>query len=418
MRRAFVKCVTIATLACVATVFSLKTASAALLYNPIVTVVGDGVTTGTAGATVTIDLFNNSVAAQVSPVSTVSYNSGSTGTRLVDAYSATTEGSLANNGALSDAAALGQSYVGTGYAYSAGYDAQTGTATVATTANRVVGNVTVTAGSLSNATVLASSPLATQYAGTSPSLRAAVGSDNTSNPAAVYTAGTSGTSTSCGFRNFTTNTQLGSSVTNTRTVQLLGGHLFGSSDSGAYVGISVIDPVALTETMVVTTGASSSTASPAAFALFDDPTVGTATTYGYNVAYIADRGDQTEANYGGIQKWTYNGTSWTLAYTLKDSIIGSADKGYQGLAGEMDATTGKITLFATDLNATVLQQVTDTGAGSAFTTLATAGADYAFRGVALAPAATQIPEPGTLALLGIGALLGLVAFARRRLRRA
>ena len=50
-------------------VSSLKTASAeTLLYNPIVTVVGDGTATGTAGgATVSVDLFNNSVAGQARP---------------------------------------------------------------------------------------------------------------------------------------------------------------------------------------------------------------------------------------------------------------------------------------------------------------------------------------------------------------
>ena len=48
--------------------------------------------------------------------------------------------------------------------------------------------------------------------------------------------------------------------------------------------------------------------------------------------------------------------------------------------------------------------------------LATAPANYAFRGVALAPAAT--PEPGTFALLGVGAILGLGAFASRRSRRS
>jgi hypothetical protein len=360
------------------------------------------------------------VAAQASPVSSVSFNSGSSGTRLVDTYNSTTEGCLANNEALSGAAALGQSYVGTGYAYVAGYDAATGTAGVATgTANRVVGNVAVTAGSVSNAVVLASSPSTSQYNGSN--IRAAVGGDDTSSPTALYTAGTagSGLTATAGFRNFSTNTQLGSSVTNTRTVQMLGGYLFGSSDSGAYVGISVINPVAQTETMVITTGASSSAASPAAFALFYDKTVGTATNYGYNVAYIADRGDQSGETTGvngtkGIEKWTYNGTSWTEAY-----VLGSTSPSFfEGLAGEMDAATGLVTLFTTTVDGMTLQQVTDTGSGAAFTTLATAGTNYTFRGVALAPAATQTPEPGTFALLGIGALMGLAACAWRRLRRA
>ena len=177
------------------------------------------------------------------------------------------------------------------------------------TANRVVGNVTVTAGNVSNATVLASSPLASQYAGSSPSLRSAVGSDNTSNPAAVYTAGTSGTAASCGFRNFTspgTGTQLTTLATNTRTVEMLGGYLFGSSDSGStFVGVSVISTtgVAQTEAILVQTGASSSRTptprsspcsmtgpSPTGYThnFAQRPNV----TIPYNVAYIADRGSE------------------------------------------------------------------------------------------------------------------------------
>ena len=82
-------------------------------------------------------------------------------------------------------------------------------------------------------------------------------------------------------------------------------------------------------------------------------------------------------------------------------------KGYHGLAGEMDATTGMVTLFARRSDGE-LQQVTDTLAPDSLrryaTTLATAGANYGFRGVALAPLLDS--EPGTFALLGIGATDG------------
>ena len=44
--------------------FAINSASAGLLYNPVVTVVGDGTTTGGAGVTTSINVYNNSVAGQ------------------------------------------------------------------------------------------------------------------------------------------------------------------------------------------------------------------------------------------------------------------------------------------------------------------------------------------------------------------
>jgi hypothetical protein len=56
-----------------------------------------------------------------------------------------------------------------------------------------------------------------------------------------------------------------------------------------------------------------------------------------------------------------------------------------------------------------LVSVTDIGSGSALSTLATAGANTAFRGVEL----LVVPEPTTAALAGFG-LLALVLFRRFR----
>jgi hypothetical protein len=84
------------------------------------------------------------------------------------------------------------------------------------------------------------------------------------------------------------------------------------------------------------------------------------------------------------------------------------------LAGQLDAATGQVTLFATTAEAANrLQQVTDTGANSTFTTLAslTSNDNLIFRGVALAP----IPEPGSLALL-VCALATAAGFYCRRWR--
>jgi hypothetical protein len=389
-------------------VFAVGSASAGLLYNPTVTVVGDGTITtvpsGT-GVMTSIYIYNNTVAAQAAPISSTSYNSGAGGTRLVNSLTATSEGSLTNNPGISDAAAIGGSYAGTAYVYDSGYDAANGTASVnaaAANANRSLGQVNVTASLATGATVLKTQTQASAYAGNN--IRGATGDNTGTN---LYSAGT-GTAATAGWRNFVTNTQLPSgTLTNVRTVELLGGNLFGSTGSGTTVGIYLLDAAGVNPATTYVTTGTSSDHSPYEFALFNDLT-NPAKLNGYNVAYIADDAVPTGDLNGGIEKWTYNGTAWTQAYVLKDPNV----TGYRGLAGQLDPTTGLVTLFASTADALKLQQVTDTGAASSFTTLASfATADNRFfRGVALAP--VVVPEPSAC-LLAVMAVIGAVAIRRR-----
>lgn len=382
-------------------------AFAGLLYRPVVTVVGDGtVATSGNGYTTSVYLYSNSVANQAAPLSSTSYNSSASGTRLVNSTSATSEGALSNNPGLSDKAALGQSYSGTGYAYSAGYDAANNTSAVngaATNAKRALGDVQVSATSVSGATVLQTQTQASAYAANN--IRGATGDDTGT---AIYSAGT-GSGTTGGWRNFGSNTILSAAPTNVRTVELLGGSLFGSTGSGSTVGIYKIDPTGSSAAAPFVTTGTSSNHSPYEFALFND-TSNQNSINGYNVAYIADDGAAGAAA-GGIEKWVYNGSSWTQSYILRDAQL-SAGVYYRGLAGQLDSSTGQITLFASTSDGLKLQQVTDLGGASAFTTLATAPTNMVFRGVALAP----VPEPGTVVLAGLAAVCGL--FVARRNRRA
>jgi hypothetical protein len=162
--------------------------------------------------------------------------------------------------------------------------------------------------------------------------------------------------------------------------------------------------------------------------------------------YVADSGNPKGDNNGsgnspqglsdgGLQKWTFNGTSWVLDYTLSSGLnlvsdttacgsnqVNCGTTGLIGLTGEVVGNT--VELFATnstlsDLDQTYLYGITDllsdtTNPGTeSFTVLDTAAPDTNIRGVAFAPSVAQVPEPSTLALFGVFAL-GLLAMRSRR----
>jgi hypothetical protein len=132
------------------------------------------------------------------------------------------------------------------------------------------------------------------------------------------------------------------------------------------------------------------------------PTTGTHSPYGFwfkdaNTLYVAD--DGAVAAGGGIQKWTYSGSTWTLAYTLLNN--GTTTTGCRSVTGTV--VGGNTVLYATSsATGTPLITVTDTGAGATATTLATAPANTAFRSVIFGPvpplllSATAAPAAGSL----------------------
>jgi hypothetical protein len=124
---------------------------------------------------------------------------------------------------------------------------------------------------------------------------------------------------------------------------------------------------------------------------FDSSTTSPESAYGFffadaNTLYVAD--DRALPN-GGVQKWTFDGLTWTLQYTLN----GGLGAGCRGLTGSVSG--GVVTLIATTgeavstPNHVVIAQ--DQGAASAFSTIATTVPNTALRGIAFAPAAVSEP---------------------------
>jgi hypothetical protein len=188
---------------------------------------------------------------------------------------------------------------------------------------------------------------------------------------------------------------------NNRIIQSIGGNLYFSTNMGTQ-GIYQITghptTTGNTATPLITaaqvTGGSLGS-SPFGFA-FSTPNITTGT-----VAYIAD---MTAAV--GVQKLTFNGTNWTFNYSFIPASGGLSD-----LA--VDFTGANPVLFA--VSPTNLWSVTDTGTGGSMNAIASAGTNFAFRGIEL----VAVPEPTTWALLGLGiASSGLVYWRKHRQSKA
>jgi len=259
-------------------------------------------------------------------------------------------------------------------------------ANAASAVNRVVGLVNISTGSADTTTALSS--------GTSGNIRSVATANGSSFYVASSSAGVGYVGT---FGSVTSALQLSTTPVNTRVVNISGGQLYVSSSSGTFLGLSTIGSGLPTTAGQTTTG------------LAGFPTSGTHSSYDYwfansSTVYVAD--DGSAAAGGGIQKWTLSGGTWSLQYTLLNNGTSTTD--VRGLTGEI--VGGNTELFGTT-STTSLIEVTDTGAGSSDTVLATAGANTAFRDVVLVP--NVVPEPSTLALLGLGAA-GLFFLRRRK----
>jgi hypothetical protein len=206
-----------------------------------------------------------------------------------------------------------------------------------------------------------------------------------------YATGTgSGSSGGVWYYDGSAFTQISTTVTNLRNVEIYDDQLYVSSSSGSFLGISSVGAGLPTTTGQVTTlqidlGTGGS---PYGFVLFDTDNNGT-----LDRAYIAD--DRTNNLSGGINRFDFNGATWnrTSAFrfnttTGKLSQALSGVVSIRGLSGSYDSATGTATLYATTTDTTNNRLIrlldvnsTSWSTETTFTTLANAGANYVFRGL-------------------------------------
>ena len=125
----------------------------------------------------------------------------------------------------------------------------------------------------------------------------------------LWLSGTGSPSSSAGVRfttkGATTSTQLSSTVTNIRNLGIFNNQLYSTSASGAFQGLCTVGtglPTTSGQTIAILPGFPT-TSGPSSYGFSVKPTTG-------DIAYV---GDANSHPTGGVQKWTYNGTTWTLA---------------------------------------------------------------------------------------------------------
>ncbi|HEX5050758.1 MAG TPA: hypothetical protein VFZ65_03200 [Planctomycetota bacterium] len=280
------------------------------------------------------------------------------------------------------------------YLLACGYDAAVGTPDIGTagelptTTNRVIARVDLVG------TVDTSTALTDAYTGSNNG----VSVTSQGNPRAVasddgqrfWIAGTGSTSDSgvrfVPFPGATTSIGLNAGApTNCRVAGIHDGQLYTTSASTVYLGLNQVglglpttggQPISLLPGFPTAGGTAAGSAYDFFFA-------------GPDTVYVADD-NSIGSSVGGIQKWTFNGTTWVRQYRLQLAT----DTGCRGLTGFVQ--NGVVTLWGTVNTSstggaqTQLVTVTDTGPGSVVTSLATSPSNTAFRGL------RYIAKPSTL----------------------
>jgi hypothetical protein len=176
-----------------------------------------------------------------------------------------------------------------------------------------------------------------------------------------------------------------------RALGLYSGNLYyttGSGTTGFYMMTGTPTSGTPTTTLLASTGGT-----PYGFVL--NP--------GLTTLYIANES-------GGIQKWTFGGSSWSLSYTLDSGVdFDWVTANFSGANPVLYASS-----LANNSTGNSIYTITDTGSGSAATILDTISASSSdsgdFDGVVFVPT----PEPSVFALAGLGLLLCIGNWRRMR----
>ena len=273
--------------------------------------------------------------------------------RFVNSGQAGSEGSLALS--------LDGRYVTLG-----GYDAAPGTTGIASTASATVPRVVARIDAAG--TVDTSTSINNSFTGNN--IRGAV----TSNGFEFWAAGAGGGVQLVNLGQ-STSTTISSNLANVRTLQIINGQLFGSAASGNFNNVFTVGAGVPTTpaNVVALPGFAATGPSPYAFVFI-----------GQSLLYVAD--DRTVATGGGIQKWLFNGATWTLVKTFTGGL---GTFGVRGLAGY--ATDSSVVLIATTAESAnpsgqrIVTLVDDGLTEPTATTIVNGSAQVAYRGVALPP---------------------------------
>lgn len=207
---------------------------------------------------------------------------------------------------------------------------------------------------------------------------------------------------------------------NSRVLNIFSGQLYGSS--GVAVGASGSNQISFRGVFNVGSGL------PTTANQFGSLIVGSGTAnaglqdspYDFYFAdastlYVGDD-DTTAPASGGLTKWLLSGTTWTKTWLA----LPAGATGVRALAGVTDTGSGSVEIYgitAVSSGQNQLVKLIDTLSGTvapSFSVLATAPSNYLFRGVAMSPVA--VPEPSSMAIVGIGAMAA-AGVGRRLVRR-
>lgn len=178
-------------------------------------------------------------------------------------------------------------------------------------------------------------------------------------------------------------TQIAATPASSRHTHVFGGQLYTTSASGTTFGVLAIGngtPTTAGQTATLLPGFPTTTGpQPYSFAVLDR-SVGVA---GADTIYVAQ--DATPGtNALNVQKWTFDGATWTLQATFVPAFAG-ASVGARGLAAFVVGANVRVVATTSETTSRLVTFVDDGTSTPPVTTIATASINTAYRGVAFAP---------------------------------